>query len=143
MIQRIQSILLLLAGGGAFSLFGLPLATTPTASDASVLFADAAFRIQDNLVLMGAFGVAGAILLATIFLFNNRKLQMTLTKVSLLLLVVGVGAAAYFFTTDAAVDSAQVAAGVAMPAIAIVLGILAHRYILKDEKLVRSVDRLR
>lgn len=143
MIQRIQSILLLLAGGGALSLFGLPLATTPTAADATSLFADAAFRIQDHPALMGVFGAAGAILLATIFLFNNRKLQMTLTKASILLLVAGIAAAAYFFFADAAAAAAQAAAGVAMPVLAVVLGILAHRYILKDEKLVKSIDRLR
>jgi peptidoglycan/LPS O-acetylase OafA/YrhL len=143
MIQRIQTIFLLLASGAALSLFALPLATTSEAKADSVLFADAAFNIQDGPVMMGAFALAGLLLLVTIFLFNNRKLQMTLTKVGLLLTGVGIGVGAFYLSKDQAVDVAEPALGVALPLLVVIFAYLAHRYINKDEKLVRSVDRLR
>ena len=143
MIQRIQTIFLLLAGGAALSLFALPMATTSEAKADSTLFADASFDVMDAPVLMGAFALAGILLLVNIFLFNNRKLQMTLTKVGLFLTGVGIGASAYLYFSDQAADAATPAAGVALPILALIFGILAHRYISKDEKLVRSVDRLR
>lgn len=143
MIQRIQTIFLLLAGGAALGLFALPMATTSEAKADSVLFADAAFNIQDGPVMMGAFAVAGLLMIATIFLFNNRKLQMTLTKVGLFVTGVGIGVSAYRFFADQAVDAAQPASGVALPILVVIFAYLALRYINKDEKLVRSVDRLR
>ena len=143
MIQRIQTIFLLLASGAALSLFALPLATTSEAKADSVLFADAAFNIQDGPVMMGTFALAGLLLLVTIFLFNNRKLQMTLTKVGLFLTGVGIGAGAYLYFNDQAADAANPATGIALPVLVLIFGVLAHRYINKDEKLVRSVDRLR
>ena len=143
MIQRIQTIFLLLAGGAALSLFALPFATTSEAKADSVLFADATFNIQDGPVMMGAFALAGLLLIATIFLFNNRKLQMTLTKVGLFITGVGVGVGAYHLSNDQAVDVAEPALGIALPLLVVIFAYLAHRYINKDEKLVRSVDRLR
>lgn len=143
MIQRIQSIFLFLAGGASFGLFGLPVATTTEAKANSVLFADAAFEIQDGPLMMGAFALAGLILLITIFLFNNRKLQMSLTKLGVIMTIIGAGIIGYRFFTDQAADLAQPAAGVALPFLALIFGAMAHRYINKDEKLVRSVDRLR
>lgn len=143
MIQRIQTIFLLLASGAVLGLFALPLATTNEAKVDSALFADAAFNVQDGPVMMGAFALAALLLLVTIFLFNNRKLQMTLTKVGLFFTGVGVGLGAYYLFNDQAVDTAEPAVGIALPALAIIFAYLAHRYINKDEKLVRSVDRLR
>ena len=143
MIQRIQTIFLFLAGGAALGLFGLPLATTSEAKTDSVLFADATYNIMDAPVLMGAFALAGLLLLVTIFLFNNRKLQMTLTKVGLVLTGVGIGAGAYLYFNDQAADAANPATGIALPVLVLIFGVLAHRYINKDEKLVRSVDGLR
>lgn len=143
MIQRIQTIFLLFAGGAALGLFGLPLAKTSEIKADSALFADATFNIQDGPFMMGAFALAGVLLLVTIFLFNNRKLQMTLTKVGLFLTAVGIGVGAYRYFMDKAAEVAEPAMGIALPVLVLVFGILAHRYINKDEKLVRSVDRLR
>ena len=143
MIQRIQSIFLLLAGGASFGLFKLPFAHTDEAVVDSALFADTAYNIQDNSALLGVFVACGVVLVLTIFLFNNRKLQMNLTKLGLLLALVGVGLTAFYLYQDAAMKVAELSAGVAMPIVTVIFAILAHVYINKDEKLVKSVDRLR
>ncbi|MEL6658262.1 MAG: DUF4293 domain-containing protein [Bacteroidota bacterium] len=143
MIQRIQSIYLFLAAGAAFALFAVPFATTPEVQTDSVIFADAAFNAQDSIAMMAGFGLAGALLLVIIFLYNNRKLQMNLTKAGIFLTGVGVGGATQRYFADSAADAAQIAAGVALPALVLIFALLALRNINKDEKLVRSVDRLR
>ena len=143
MIQRIQSIFLLLAGITGLSLFLTPIASTEVPNDASMLFADASYNVQDHWSMMLAFGLGGALLLIAIFLFRNRKLQMNLTAIGLLSIVVGIAVVAWWFMQDAAKDLAEFQLTGISPVLTIILGIAAYFYINKDEKLVRSADRLR
>ncbi len=143
MIQRIQTIFLLLAGVASFGLLKLPFAKTDEAITDSALFADASFNLYDNYLILGAFAACGVLLILNIFLFNNRKLQMTLTLTGLLIALVGIGLAAFHWLQDSAAKIAEPSLGVALPLLTLIFGVLAHRYINKDEKLVKSVDRLR
>lgn len=143
MIQRIQTIFLFLAGAASLGLFLLPFASTDEVQTDSVLFADAAFNVQDNTIMMGVFAACGLLLVLTVFLFNNRKLQMKLTLLGLFLALIGVGVSGYFLSQDTALKLAEPAIGVILPLLTFVFAVLAHRYINKDEKLVKSVDRLR
>ncbi|PHI21501.1 hypothetical protein CEQ90_01400 [Lewinellaceae bacterium SD302] len=143
MIQRIQSIFLLLASGSCFSLFGLPVADTEQAQAGSELFADAEFTLFDAPVLLGLIGLAGAILLVGIFLFRNRKLQSSLSMLAVALVAAGVAYGFYELSTDAAQEMATFASGTVLPLVAMVFAYLAKVFINKDEKLVRSADRLR
>lgn len=143
MIQRIQSIFLLLGAGSCFGLFAADAADTPEAVPESSLFADAQFTLFDDPVLLGLFGLAGLLLLVTIFLFNNRKLQMTVTISAVALVLAGAAYGAFRFFSDVASGSATPDFGLILPILAIVFGLLARNYIQKDEKLVRSADRLR
>lgn len=143
MIQRIQSIFLLLASGACFSLFGLPVADTETVQPESALFADQEFTLLDNPILMILIGLAGLLLLGGIFLYKNRKLQATLSKLSIAIITGGIGLGFYELSTDVAQDDATFASGTLFPVIAIILAYLANVFINKDEKLVRSADRLR
>lgn len=143
MIQRIQSIFLLLAAASCFVLFALPLADTDKVEANSVLFADAEFTLFDAPVLLGLIAAAGAILLIGIFLYSNRKLQGTLSMLSIALIAGGIGYGFYILSNDAAQNMATVASGTVLPLVAIIFAYLARVYINKDEKLVRSADRLR
>lgn len=143
MIQRIQSIFLLLGSGACFSLLGLPVSDTETAVAGSQLFADRTFDVYDSPVLLGLFLGAGALLLIGIFLFRNRKLQMNLSWLGIALVVGGLGFGFYLLSQDAAQDAATFASGTVMPLLAIVFAYLAKVFIGKDERLVRSADRLR
>ena len=143
MIQRIQSIFLFLGAGSCFSLFGADAAETDAPVAGSALFADAEFNLFDDPVLLAIFASAGVLLLADIFLFRNRKLQMKLSLVAVGLVVIGVAYGAFRFFGDVAAEAAGPDFGLIFPLLAIVFAYLAKNYIQKDEKLVRSADRLR
>lgn len=146
MIQRLQSIFLLLASGSCFGLFGTDAADSSTKLDNSELFNDGSYNVFDDPVLIGLFALAGVIFLADIFLFRNRPLQMKLSLLAVVLTVAGVAYGAFRYFTDAAAEIASAVTpdvGIALPVITLVFGLLARNYIQKDEKLVRSADRLR
>jgi peptidoglycan/LPS O-acetylase OafA/YrhL len=146
MIQRIQSLFLLLAGAGAFSLFALPFATTQDSVASSPLLNDAVFNLQDNVILLILFVLGGALSLGAIFLFKNRKLQMRLARISFIANLLGMVVVAFLYLNDA-VNQANVdpkdGIGAYMPIISMILLFLAIRYIKKDDTLVKSMDRLR
>ncbi|MEM9931152.1 MAG: DUF4293 domain-containing protein [Bacteroidota bacterium] len=146
MIQRLQSIFLLLAAGACFGLFGTDAADSKVLLAGSDLFADGSFNVFDSPALLGAFALSGAIFLVAIFLFKNRPLQMKLASLGLFLAGVGFGGGLYEYFTD--IDAARSDAvvpdfGLALIPLIVIFGYLARRYINKDEKLVRSADRLR
>lgn len=146
MIQRIQSIFLLLASGACFGLFGTDAADSEVKIDNSQLFNDGSYNVFDDPVLMGVFALAGVVFLANIFLFRNRPLQMKLSLLAVVLAVIGVGYGVFRYFTDAAAEIASAVSpdvGLALPIITLIFGLLARNYIQKDEKLVRSADRLR
>ena len=146
MIQRIQSIFLLLASGSCFGLFGTDAADSEVKLDNSQLFNDGSYNVFDDPVLMGVFALAGIVFLANIFLFRNRPLQMKLSLLAVVLAVAGVGYGAFRYFTDAAAEIASAVSpdvGLVLPVITLIFGLLARNYIQKDEKLVRSADRLR
>ena len=146
MIQRIQSIYLLLASAAGFGLLALPFATTPQTVETSALFADAIYNVNDNIALLVLFAVAGALALAAIFMFNNRKTQMKLAQIAIVANVVGLILAFILMLQDGAnlgtVDPDD-GVGAYLPFGFLLFGILALRAIGKDEKLVKSMDRLR
>lgn len=146
MIQRIQSILLLLAAAAVFALFKLPFGSSDGAISTSALFNDGVFTIQDHVGLLGLFCGAGAIAFITIFLFNNRPLQLKLSRVAIIANVIGIILAIVLFMQDSQTIGAAVPKeelGLGLPILSIIFAAFAIRFINKDEKLVKSMDRLR
>ena len=143
MIQRIQSIFLTLAAFCSFGLFGTDAAETLAPVVSSDVFADAHFTIYDSPVLIGGVIAAGVLMLLAIFLFRNRKLQGILCTVAIILTVAYGLYGALLWSQDVAAEEASAEPGLALPLLAIVFAGLAARYIRKDERLVRSADRLR
>lgn len=145
MIQRIQSIFLLLSGISFFSLFGLPFATSTVAIPN--LFSDLVYNIQDSPILLVLTILGGIISVGAIFLFNNRGLQVRLsylaTVTSILLLIVALLLVYNERTTDVGAETITEGFGIALPILSLIFSVLAARYIGKDENTVRSMDRLR
>ncbi|MFK8055162.1 MAG: DUF4293 domain-containing protein [Saprospiraceae bacterium] len=145
MIQRIQSIFLLLASASIGGTFALPFADS-SAPVADTFFADSLFSVFDSIPLMAGFGLAALLALVAIFLFNNRKLQKNIATASAILTIASVGVAIGQYMSQSeklmgiTIDDEP---GLFLPAAGFVLAILAVRYINKDERLVRSADRLR
>lgn len=146
MIQRIQTIYLALAAACAFGLFALPFATSAQSTDATSLFADGIYNINDHTALLALFCAAGALALISIFLYNNRKQQLLMGRFAIIANVIGIILVLIFLYQDGAQAGEAVVneqLGVGLPILFIVFALLAQRGISKDEKLVRSADRLR
>lgn len=138
-LQRIQSVYLFLASLVGSSLFALPFASGPTESQG--LLSDGYLNINDNIGLIILTVLVVVLSFITIFLYNNRVLQMNLGKLNVLVTVGLFGFAAYLFYTIQAI--ATVGGGLFIPVLVMILVIMANKNILKDEKLVRSSNRLR
>lgn len=149
MIQRIQSIYLLLAAAALGGQFGLPYLQAGENDPARTLpaLSDGAFNPLDNPGLLGLTVLGAAVSLATIFLYKNRPLQARLAGVSaiagVLLLALVAFTAKSTFDQAPAGSSIHFTAGLALPVLALAFNWLATRAIRKDEALVRSMDRLR
>lgn len=82
-----------------------------------------------------------------IFAYNNRIKQMKLGALNSLILAGFLGLSVYFtFRMEKMVSVAGEGSyefGMYLPAVALILNLLANRFIRKDEALVRSVDRIR
>ena len=163
MIQRIQSLYLLLVAGLC----------------ATILFVDSAFYTESGMVanqneniqikvsytatsvslsegnfteemsnsgMVYFIGAIGLLAFVTIFLYKNRNLQLKLTSIQIAMTLVLIGMM-YMYSfgksyTDVETQQA-VLVGSFFPISIIILGVLAYMSIKKDENLVRSLDRLR
>ena len=79
--------------------------------------------------------------LADVFLYNNRKLQARVCTGLIMLGVLYYIAVAVLFNVSG--ENTVLAWPMALPAVAIVAWFLAYKGIMHDEKLVRSLDRIR
>jgi hypothetical protein len=81
----------------------------------------------------------------TIFKFKKRTLQLKLNQLNIFLHVILVGGIFYYSTIiETKVQATPVyGLGVTLPLISIIALFLANYFIRKDERLVRSADRLR
>ena len=144
MIQRIQSIFLFLASVSFWGLFGLPFAKSEAVMPG--IFADQLYNVFDNPLLITLTVIGGIIALLAIFLFNNRSMQKKLNYgiITISILLLGVAALLVFQDEHTeSVASISEGFGLGLPVFAIIFSILANRYIGKDDKLVKSMDRLR
>lgn len=149
MIQRIQSIYLLLAAGFFSSSFVFPYLTTDL-SNAAVgqpALADGQFNLFDNIGLLG-LAILGAILsVGAIFLYSNRSLQSKvaalITLIGALMFILAAIASQTLRTHLAEGGRVDFGLGWIAPVAAVVFSRLAARSIRKDEQLIKSMDRLR
>ncbi|MBI1185097.1 DUF4293 family protein [bacterium] len=163
MIQRIQSVYLLISAIATALIFVFPLYTahfqgTELVVDfaqAKLMTEGAVVDSEGNLYIGMIAGLTAAFSLGIIFLFNNRLLQIKMARLASLLhtvLLVSI----MFLAVDAAkaMPSVQALAGgeevggqygIAsfLPIVGMVLCFLASRAIMSDEAKVRSANRLR
>ena len=141
MIQRLQSVWLLLAAAAAFcSLqFSFYSGNIIAANQAKSF---AALNAQSNLLLLILSAGVGIASLISVFLYKNRKTQLRIVLVTLLVSIINL--VLFFTQTKKFVPGEGNYNLTAIFAIVVpVFLILAMRGIRKDEKLVKSLDRLR
>ena len=154
MIQRIQSFYLLLV----VVLMGVTLFAPISmfTVESGEVFTLSAFSLASDLqsqstIWMGILLCLATVLpLVTIFLFNNRVLQIRLCAVEIVLLLGCIAFMAIYFwlsganaLEDAVIIHRQFGWAAIMPIVALVFSALAARATFKDEVLVRSLDRIR
>ena len=98
--------------------------------------------------LIGSLAAASAALAVfEIFQFRHRLRQLLLGTVNLLLIAATLGAEFLFYTKGEQLLNirleGQIMVAFYLPTLALVLNLLANRFIRRDEQLVRSADRLR
>ncbi len=151
MIQRIQTIYLLLAAVALGATFFLPLATASgepsvLASAGDNFFADGVFWAKEFPAGFATLAFAVAALIG-VFLYKNRPKQMqlagSLAVAAILFVGMFAGLGYYYANRLPAGSSTQLSLGSGIAPLAIPLLWLAYRAIKKDEALVRSSDRLR
>ncbi|MGI4020192.1 MAG: DUF4293 domain-containing protein [Janthinobacterium lividum] len=156
MIQRIQSIYLLAASLVLFALFLFPVvnnlilnghADSVMVSGIYEIVNGVRTKISSLIPLTIATIVAAMLPLAGIFLYKNRKKQSSYCYIAIVLII---GYSFYLAETVKDIVGSgftlkpeNYGLGIILPSLSIVLIILGIRNINKDEKLVRSADRLR
>lgn len=151
MIQRKQSIFLLLAAVPMFIMYKMPIATFVAGSSVYKLLA---CHIQNSetgealisVVPMAVLPLLSAVLsLISIFKYNNRKLQMQIGKVNSLVLLALIAVQVIYFFRIQTMLSVNGTPGFSaiIPLIVLVLVLMANRAIKKDDDLVKSADRIR
>lgn len=141
MIQRIQSIWLLLAATAGILLYWLPL-WSGRLQDGSVK----TFNGTESLVFFAATAVTAGLGLVAVFLYKDRSTQKKMSILGLLLSLVLI-ALEFVYVNDYKstlnfIESSW-KPGALMPMLMAVFFFLAWQSIRKDEKLIKSLDRLR
>lgn len=138
MIQRQQTLWLILSTLAAILSFSFPFATGQILKDNVAVFHSV--DASSHFLLLVLTGISIVVSGATIFLFKDRKLQM---RLCLLGLLVGAGIMIFFILQMNKLEKATLALYSVLPVLSIVGYFMAYRNILKDEKLVRSLDKIR
>ncbi len=154
MIQRIQSLFLLLAAGTTALLFNKSLSFVSIFGDATALkaadqamLADGVFEVNDHIILQILTITCIALPILALVLYKNRATQMKLSRINIAALVMLIALSVILFVSDykliAEGTEVTIEYGYIIPVVSLVLVILALRFIRKDDQLVRSADRLR
>ncbi len=141
MIQRIQSLWLLLAGVASLLTFKYSVYSgNMVGTDNVKKFVE--LNATPNFFVLILTVINTAIAFIAIFLFKNRKLQLRLTIIAIVLSIVNL--VIYFYETGKFVEAEGKFALTSIVAIAIpIFFVLAARGIYADHKLVKDSDRLR
>ena len=131
MVQRIQTLFLLAAVGLLAGMFFSPLAT----------YIDETIFYRSSWILLFFLILCSAVGFITIFLYRHRMIQIRLCLFNSLVLLGLQGIIIYYMII--AEPGAVFSLTVAFPLIAVILLVLAIRYIGRDEAAVRSLQHLR
>ncbi len=163
MIQRIQSVFLLVVSGVMIGMFFMPMWQKVDLNVSEIATLDV-FTLRyeqftpdtggrqlmwkkDVFYIAIVAGVAAAVALLSIFQFKNRLRQIQLGALNSLLIAVTMGLSLYLIikTEKMIAPEAQGSylLGFYLPVVALFCNMMANRFIRKDEKLVRSADRIR
>ncbi|KIA98640.1 MULTISPECIES: DUF4293 domain-containing protein [unclassified Flavobacterium] len=136
MIQRIQTIYLLLTFAVTILMTFVPLWTTADAKP---------YYFMQNQLYVVLLGLSAMLSIVSIISYKKRQNQFVMGRLNIILNLILLGLFVYHSLNVSGETPAVSEKGIGMflPIVAIVLLVLANKAIKKDEDLVKSVDRLR
>lgn len=137
MIQRIQSVWLLLAAVCIFLSYQLPFYSGAHPKYPAVVYE---LNGRENFLLILATFITGALAAVIIFLFKNRTLQLRLCVLGILLEAILIF---LYYREVQTFTSGTYALWAILHSVVVICFVLAARAINKDEKLIKESDRLR
>ena len=158
MIQRIQSVFLLIVGVCMICTFFFPVLKKSTSKGTVELsYTEMTYTAKDKksasnttkTFYMAILAAAAAVVsLYSISQFNKRLVQMKLGLMNSLVMCGILGFTMYYISQGEKMIGSNIGyqnftIGFYLPIVALISNILANRFIRKDEKLVRESDRMR
>ncbi len=157
MLQRIQSVFLLLAAISLSLMFFFPIAEFIGIKDSLILYifkvqslVPASTNVYDIWFVMPLLAVVSLVVifsLLTIFMYKNRMGQIKVIRFLMLLIAALIGLVFLYYYDILAADSGSepdfIQIGAFAPLASLVFLFLANKGVVKDEKLIKSADRLR
>ena len=158
MIQRIQTVYLTLAFIAIALLFAFPLAHFFAENGAYIFSVTGlknmvpgeadAFSPVIFLPMIIVAVITGLLIVYSIFQYKNRSFQVKLTNAGVLACIVLIMGIFFLYIPMiekkiSIIPDYRKAFGIYLPLVALVFMVMANRAIKRDEKLVRSADRLR
>lgn len=155
MLQRIQSLYMFLGVIVAIVMFFFPIASFGfiEGQELQLKFLEfdpyVGYGIKKQILLTPVITniIAALLLIINIFLYRNRKIQRRILMIIVVINLATLGTA--FLAADQISNLSQVAGkavyevGIYLPLLIMILLVLANNGIRKDDKLVKSADRLR
>lgn len=152
MIQRIQSVWLLIASISVLALLFIPIVVSQQGAmqyeiTALGLFSKtegASQQIETFIPLIVLTILVALLLISSIFLFNNRRIQKRVISIAVLVLLgYSFLSSRYVNEIPGGIEQSSFGNGLYLPLVAIIFSMLAVRGINNDDKLIKSADRLR
>ncbi|MCM1349516.1 MAG: DUF4293 domain-containing protein [Firmicutes bacterium] len=149
MIQRIQTLFLLLGIGLAIAFLFVPFGYAPTVDLETGASVFQPFKGVCFTGLLVPTVVSVVLMLVAIFMFKNYAVQKLLTILSAISLLATIGVVIYavvspYVDTNPDVTVATVWGGGGLFLVAALIAVFAaYHYICRDQRLIRSYDRIR
>jgi len=149
MLQRIQTVFLIIAIGFTIAFFFVPFGCAPVVDEATRQFVLQPLKCTEFIGLIVPSTVSIILMVITIFLFRNYKLQKFFAVLSCISLLATIGVVIYaivrpYIDSNPDVTIATVWGGGGLFLVAALIAVAAaYHYISRDERLIRSYDRIR
>lgn len=139
MIQRIQTVYLLLAALATTLLIFVPLGSIDD-PESSTSLGICVHHMSP--VMIGAI-ISGVISLVSIFLYRNYNLQMNVIRINIVLCFLLIAGICYYLLLEPVTRISTPGIGIPLPVFALIFNFLAVKGVKHDHNLIRSYDRLR
>lgn len=157
MIQRIQTVYLIIGSVAMFLSFVFPIVVFEGMSGLDHVLSALSFAREDgeshkllnHIPYMILASLAGGVLLANVLLYKNLNLQRQIGRLLYLLLIASIGTMFWLiFSNMSSLESLDLKTdfyhvGFYLPFVALIMNFMANRGMRRDQNLLKSLDRLR